>query len=180
MDGISALMDGELDEHQAAGVYASVKGDAALRARWDEYHLIGDALRGEPALAPRFNETLRARLAEEPTVLAPRRTFSDSRRLTRYALSAAASVAVVALVAWVAFSPTEPVGRWAGVQVGPGPVAKAPAPAPAPAPVSVQSVPSDGSMNEYLFAHQRFSPSTALQGVAPYIRTVSAERSERR
>jgi len=29
-------------------------------------------------------------------------------------------------------------------------------------------------MNEYLMAHQGFSPSTAIQGLAPYIRTVSA------
>jgi hypothetical protein len=36
------------------------------------------------------------------------------------------------------------------------------------------SVSSNGSMNEYLLAHQGFSPSTALQGLAPYIRSVSA------
>ena len=32
---------------------------------------------------------------------------------------------------------------------------------------------SDG-MSEYLMAHQQFSPSTAMQGVVPYVRTVSA------
>jgi hypothetical protein len=31
-------------------------------------------------------------------------------------------------------------------------------------------------MNEYFLAHQGFSPSTAIQGLAPYIRTVSASR----
>jgi hypothetical protein len=30
-------------------------------------------------------------------------------------------------------------------------------------------------MNVYLLAHQGFSPSTAIQGVVPYIRTVSAD-----
>ena len=39
------------------------------------------------------------------------------------------------------------------------------------------SASNDGSMNEYLLAHQGFSPSTALQGVTPYIRSVSATRS---
>jgi hypothetical protein len=29
-------------------------------------------------------------------------------------------------------------------------------------------------MNEYLIAHQEFSPSTAIQGLAPYIRSVSS------
>jgi sigma-E factor negative regulatory protein RseA len=54
------------------------------------------------------------------------------------------------------------------------------APVAAVTPASVQpelaSVPSDGKMNEYLMAHQEFSPSTAIQGVAPYIRSVSASK----
>jgi hypothetical protein len=29
-------------------------------------------------------------------------------------------------------------------------------------------------MNEYLIAHQEFSPSTEIQGLAPYIRGVSS------
>ena len=41
----------------------------------------------------------------------------------------------------------------------------------------VASVSSDGHMNEYLLAHQGFSPSTAIQGLAPYIRSVSASRA---
>jgi hypothetical protein len=31
-------------------------------------------------------------------------------------------------------------------------------------------------MNEYLIAHQEFSPSTEIQGLAPYIRSVSGAR----
>jgi hypothetical protein len=31
-------------------------------------------------------------------------------------------------------------------------------------------------MNEYLIAHQEFSPSTEIQGLAPYIRSVSSSR----
>jgi sigma-E factor negative regulatory protein RseA len=57
------------------------------------------------------------------------------------------------------------------------PVAQAPIP---PAPVAAVppaeqfvSVPSDGTMNEYLMAHQEFSPSSEIQGLAPYIRSVS-------
>ncbi len=34
-------------------------------------------------------------------------------------------------------------------------------------------------MNEYLMAHQQFSPSTAMQGVVPYVRTVSSGDSAR-
>jgi sigma-E factor negative regulatory protein RseA len=30
-----------------------------------------------------------------------------------------------------------------------------------------------GQVNDYLLAHQNYSPRSALQGVAPYVRTVS-------
>jgi sigma-E factor negative regulatory protein RseA len=37
-----------------------------------------------------------------------------------------------------------------------------------------------GAVNDYLTAHQEFSPSTAMQGLAPYVRTVSADESNPR
>ena len=170
MEQISALMDGELDGREAEREVARLKAEAALRERWDEFHLIGDALRGEPLLSAGFNEALSKKLAAEPTVLAPRRVNRPARMIT-YAMSAAASVSAAALVAWVALAPTAPVADQ---------FAKAGAPrveeASSGAAVQLANVPSDGRMNEYLLAHEGFSPSTALQGVAPYIRTVSAIR----
>jgi sigma-E factor negative regulatory protein RseA len=53
------------------------------------------------------------------------------------------------------------------------PITLPPAAAPAE---QLASVPSDGKMNEYLIAHQEFSPSTEIQGLAPYIRGVSSAR----
>ena len=47
---------------------------------------------------------------------------------------------------------------------------------PAPAPVVV-NVPDNGRMHEYLLAHMGVSPSTALQGLAPYIRTVTVQQA---
>ena len=170
MESISALMDGELDERDAVREVARLKGEESLRERWDEFHLIGDALRGEPLLTPRFGERFSQRLSQEPTVLAPRRMAPKTRRAAVYALSAAASVSAAALVAWVAVAPTTPLGPE---------LASAPVPAKAAVELVAQplrGVPSDGRMNEYLLAHEGFSPSTALQGVAPYIRTVTAVR----
>ena len=174
MENISALMDGELEAHQAQRELTRVKEDAALREQWDTFHLIGDAMRRELLLSPDFRDQVARRLAEEPTVLAPRRLTSKTRRAATYALSAAASVSAAALVAWVALPP--------------GSVAlQASAPPPGAALVAVQaaapalaSIPSEGRMNEYLLAHQGFSPSTALQGLAPYIRSVTATRPEGR
>jgi sigma-E factor negative regulatory protein RseA len=178
MDGISALMDGELEAQEAQRHLARLKDDAELRDRWDSFHVIGDALRGERPLllSLRFHEALAKALAEEPTVLAPRRTIPTPKRVTTYALSAAASLSAVALVAWVAVSPTAPVAPLANMAQGP--VKALPVAAADPAPLT--SVPSEGRMNEYLLAHQGFSPSTTLQGLAPYIRSVSTRPAERR
>src|SRR5262245_7417414 len=105
MDKISALMDGELDAHQSDQQYARLKHDAEARACWKTYHLIGDALRGDAIISTDFTAKLSARLAQEPTVLAPQRSRArPMKRTTTYALSAAASLSAVALVGWVAFN----------------------------------------------------------------------------
>jgi sigma-E factor negative regulatory protein RseA len=167
MDGISALMDGELDEHPARNVIAALKDDPELRERWETYHLISDALKAEPLLTSAgFTAAFAERLKAEPTVLAPKRSTLTPKRITTYALSAAASVSAAAFVAWVAMSGSDS-------SVGPGPLAEAPK---AGAQVIPASVSSDSSMNPYFFMHQGVSPSSEFQGVAPYIRSVSAVR----
>jgi sigma-E factor negative regulatory protein RseA len=173
MDVISALMDGELDGPEARRQLGRLKEDAELRERWDHFHLIGDALRGESLLSAGFNENLSKRLLDEPTVLAPRRSKPSARRLTTYALSAAASLCAVVFVAWVALAPSGLITPEPGMAQAPGAGA---ATAAIEAPPRLASVPSEGRMNEYLLAHQGFSPSTALQGLAPYIRSVTATR----
>lgn len=170
MDKISALMDSELDERQARQQLSRLKQDGELLRCWHTFHLIGDALRGERTLSHDFAHRLTSRLAGEPTVLAPRR--NPAKRVMTYVLSAAASMSAVALVGWIAFfnHPLTPQTE----------IAKAPnIPPPAAAPsAQLASVPSDGKMNEYLIAHQEFSPSTTIQGLAPYIRSVSDMQSK--
>ena len=177
MDPISALMDGELDEHQALREIARAREDGELLERWETFHVIGDALRGEMLLSSGFTSAVCARLTQEPTVLAPRRVTRQGRRFTTYALSAAASLCAAGFVAWVALAPTAPGGIQARATADSA-VAIAPA-ALQPAP-EITSVSSEGRMNEYLLAHQGFSPSTAIQGLAPYIRSVSANRNAER
>jgi sigma-E factor negative regulatory protein RseA len=172
MDRLSALMDGELDGREAQSVIVRLKDDSELRIRWDDFHLVRDALRGEPMLSSSFNERLSKRLADEPTVLAPRRLLPRTRRAVTYTMSAAASVAAAALVLSVAMSPSG--GDNAGSKfatVGP---------ALPPAPPMPASLPYDGNLNELLLAHQIYSPSTALQGVVGYIRTVTPTHSVER
>jgi len=175
MDKISALMDGELDDRQADQALTGLRERGELRQVWDTFHLIGDALRGERLLLTDVAGGLSRRLADEPTVVAPRRRAA--RRLTTYALSLAASLAAVAFVGWVALAPQPAPQEIAAARA---PVAvptlvAVPTPVAAPAAVMpVVSLPDEGRRSEYLLAHQGFSPSTAILGVAPYVRSVSA------
>lgn len=183
MESISVLMDGELSVLEAEREIARIKEDKERRECWESFHLVGDALRGEKWHSPGFSEAFASRLTAEPTVLAPRRRFglsSQPRRLTTYALSAAASLSAAALVAWVAIAPNAPLGiqadatRSGGGQSVTQDLASASTLKPGSLPLA--NVASEGRMNEYLLAHQGFSPSTTLQGLAPYIRSVSATR----
>jgi sigma-E factor negative regulatory protein RseA len=169
-------MDGELDDVEAQRTLARLKNDPERRERWDSFHLIKDALRGERLSSPGFTQVFAQRLAAEPTVLAPQRKPGQARRITTYALSAAASLAAAAFVAWVAIAPQVPVGVQADASSSNVTQDLTAASAAMPVSLPLASVSSEGRMNEYLLAHQGFSPSTAFQGLAPYIRSVSATR----
>lgn len=160
---ISALMDGELPEAGLSQDLARLRRDHRLRQSWDTYHLIGDALRDHlaPALAARVLE----RLAAEPTVIAPARRPAP-RRVVQNSLKAAAGVAGIALVAWMALP-----------DFGPAPQQAAVSP-PQAAPV-VAVTPVAVGLENYLLVHQSFSPTGAMQGVAPYVRSVSDQRGAR-
>lgn len=177
---LSALIDGALDDASCDDCLKRLGSDADLRRDWSVYHLIGDALRGTAASA--LPTEFESRLAAEPTVLAPTaaRARAAGRGSWHYALAAAAGVAAVALVGWVALPQLQPAGD-ASVAAAPQPAAPAVA-AAAPAreqPLARAAVPVATNMDDYLIAHQRFSPSSAMSGVAPYVRTVSDPRRPR-
>jgi sigma-E factor negative regulatory protein RseA len=177
MEKVSALMDGELDGGDAERQITRLKHEGDLKYGWETWHLIGDAMRGESPLSSGFNQELAQRLAQEPTVLAPQRR-TVPRKLYAYVVSAAASVAGIALVGWVVMSTGTLPSAGPRVEVAKALEVAPAAPTPAPVTIAVApqpeiSVPSEGQSNEYLLAHQGISPSTAIQGVAPYIRTVS-------
>jgi sigma-E factor negative regulatory protein RseA len=166
-------MDGELDDADAGAVIEAVQRDQAAGEAWRTYHLIRDAMTDTRVLSPGFSERMAKRLAEEPTVLAPVRRPAAPRSTEprRWIPLAAAASAAFALVGWLAFAPQPALGPQ---------VAQAPKPLPV---VQVQRdeaktaiTPIPVSANDYLLAHQGFSPRMSLQGMAPYVRTVSTER----
>jgi sigma-E factor negative regulatory protein RseA len=158
---LSAMIDDAASSHECDGCVTRLRNDPELRATWDLYHLIGDALRGHAGLE--VADQVRQRLALEPTVLAPRTLKRPARRAGWYALSAAASIAAVALVGWMAL-PLFDLSRES---------------APPTTALIAEPVPTAQGVTDYLLAHQRFSPSLAIGGIAPYIRTVSEEAGTR-
>ncbi|MDX1374403.1 MAG: sigma-E factor negative regulatory protein [Burkholderiales bacterium] len=191
---ISTFVDGELESAESGVLIEALERDGEARETWRIYHLISDALRDTALRAEGFSARFAERLAVEPTVLAPGRLPLERKR--RMALSAAASITAVALVGWLALAPGPEQGP--SLQPG-GPLAGAPRsdvaarPASPPsaqpgtrqavaiqgetAPSQVRPIPAEIA-NDYLFAHQEFSPGMSLQGMAPYIRTVSGTVSE--
>lgn len=169
MERMSALMDGELGAVEVDAVLAHVTHDEEEREGWQTYHLIGDALRNTYILSSDLASRVSAKLSAEPTVLAPK-PRTTIQKMRTYALSMVASVAAIAVVGWLAFSnnplaPERPVAQVAGIQSSPA--------------SATPVVEYDGNVRSYLLAHQEFSPATEIQGVAPYVRTVSESPSDR-
>jgi sigma-E factor negative regulatory protein RseA len=168
MEKISELMDGELGARESKSQIRRLEDDPQLSACWETYHLIRDALRNEVDVGPQFTRRLHELLQAEPAIVAPRTRLSAP--LVRYTLPMAAGLAGVAVVGWLALS-NAPSGPGIPAAATGQTLAKAAAQKPsAPA-----QRPMDGSVRDYMLAHQEFSPSTAMQGVASYVRTVSTD-----
>jgi sigma-E factor negative regulatory protein RseA len=97
---ISAFADGELPKHEVPVVMASLRA-AEHASDWDMYHQIGDVLRSESMAAPvsvRFTESLAARLAAEPPLLAPKPRLIDRLRPAWPVAAAAMAAALTGFV----------------------------------------------------------------------------------
>lgn len=157
---VSQLMDGELDAQRVEHACHGLRETASMET-WICYHVIGDTLRGCGGLSRGFAERFAARLGAEPTLLAP-----PPRRPTPAAVAwaLAASVAAVSVVGWVALT-TMPLPPAALATVEQATAVRA---ADVRRPVE----------NEYLLAHQEYSPTTAIQGVRPSLRVVAADEQD--
>jgi sigma-E factor negative regulatory protein RseA len=186
MDEISALMDGELTRDEASRLVLEIRERGALREAWATYHLIGDAIRSEPCADCGVMQSVSERLSDEPTVLAPRPLSGKPRR--RWALPSLAAAAAVASVTWIALETQqgaveEPVTAMSTSRASAVPVVGVETslrfpdyaqvvnfPGQTPTPIQF----SAREFDAYLLAHQEFSPSNTLQGLAPYVRTVTS------
>ncbi len=159
---ISAMMDGELFEDEAESLLGRNKNDSSIRKNWAVYHLIGDVLRQPEHIHCDLSSKVRERLRDEPTVVAPRGR-AVKQKMRTFALSAAASLSAVGVVAWMSLQISPEVAPQMAMQQS----------ALRPASMQIRT-----NSNDYLMAHQEFSPSTVMNGSASYIRTVSYTREE--
>jgi sigma-E factor negative regulatory protein RseA len=158
-ENISRLVDGELSDAEFERCCAELKSRDAMNT-WMCYHVIGDHLRGAQGGSTRFSSRFAAALAAEPTVLAPPPLRVRSQPAT-FAWAVAATLAAVTVVGWTAFSM---------VEVPPTAVAKA-REATSVRAAEVRA-PIEGP-NEYLLAHQEYSP-LSIQGGGAYLRSATA------
>lgn len=154
---ISALMDSELFEDESDGLLDRIDSGSGSSQDWEIYHLIGDVLRQPEHIHCDLSAKVRERMQDEPTVLAPR-SHSVKRKIRAVALSAAASLAAVGVVAWMSQQISPETGPQMAMQQN------------TLRPVSAQI---RSKSNDYLMAHQEFSPSTDMNGGASYSRMVS-------
>lgn len=149
---ISLWVDGELQADRGR----EVGGEASAMATWECYHVIGDVLRG-CEVSPRFKARFAAQLAAEPALRSYMRPAPAA-----VAWAVAAGIAAIGVVGWVAL---------VTMQV--------------PPPAAIATAQRAGEVraadvrrpvvNEYLLAHQEYSPTTAIQGVRPYLRAVATD-----
>lgn len=158
---ISALLDDELEQGAASRTIDALRRDRELQEAWNVYHLIGDTLRRSPSYSSDLSSKVMARLAEEPVLFAP--SAQPKRTPLRFAMPLAAAVMGMAAVGWVALSLNAP--QPVELAAKPRLVGEQVVPVAEPSP--------SGALKEYLVAHQAHSPSGGIQGVAPYVRTVS-------
>ncbi|HYD78438.1 MAG TPA: sigma-E factor negative regulatory protein [Paucimonas sp.] len=189
---ISAFADGEADESQIDIALAALRTPEGKTA-WEDYHRIGDALRSDDMAFPMsadFSSKLMRRLEDEPPIVAaPRREQAEqpvhvidvhgASSAKRFMLPGMAAAVMAVLTVVVAQQWLGGVKGSSGVD---GPAVGVVTMASAPATTSVaagaaasthkeRDLVRDPGIDEYLLAHQRFSPS--VYSTAQYARSAT-------
>ena len=171
---LSALVDDELHGHAMHNTLDALLRDPELHRSWGHYHAMREAMHGQSdlMLGERLQQRLKRALAEEPTVLAPR------RRVSQGWLRHVAGVAVAASVTGMAIIGIQHINQAGGAATTlPAMASNQPAPeqyARMETPVAVATGERARSdhLAPYLVNHNEYSSSTNMQGMLPYVRIV--------
>ena len=204
---LSALADGELDGATLLRACASWHTDAAQRATWHAYHLIGDVMRSDDLASDAsrdaaFLGALRERLAAEPVVLAPSSMqtelplLANAGRTGRWSWRASTAVAagfvavagvVVVMRAPLAPADAQPAVMQAQIVPAVAPlqtvaVSQGAQAETAPEPqmlVANGRLIRDVQLDRYLAAHKQFAGSSALGVPSAFLSNATADASNR-
>jgi sigma-E factor negative regulatory protein RseA len=206
---LSAVLDGELSGDDLRRLCASWRNDPEVRETWHAFSLIGDVMRSEDLASPasrdeRFLVDLRARLADEPVVLAPAAPLTpqagplDADALLRVgqraskrswwapAAVAAGFVAVVGTLVVVSQAPQRAAAESVQLAVATPTasavqapsavvVARAENPASFPESVATGELIRDPQLDQYLLAHKQLAGSSVLGAPSGFLRNAAVE-----
>ncbi len=188
---LSAFADGELDAQGASAACADWRIDESARSRWHAYQLIGDVMRSDDLASTASKDSafllaLRARLADEPVVLAPQPLPAASVLAAKRTWGWLAPAAVAAGFVTVAGSLTV---LWAPSKntdsptsvVAAEPVRALAASAPGVEAMQPQVLVANGQvirdprLDRYLAAHKQFAGAAMLGVPSAFVRSAAAE-----
>jgi sigma-E factor negative regulatory protein RseA len=168
---LSTLIDDELDPAEMEVAFGVLTGDRELRAVWDRYHLIGDALCGEPLSRDVLNVAQRVRDRLDADLVVP--PPHPRRRMSRHWLGAlvgsalAASVAMVALIVGPEiFNDGDAVPLRLAEETPANPTLYVDRTGTY---WSLKRPEVETKLNSFLVNHQEYAPATGIKGYATFV-----------
>lgn len=177
---LSAMVDDELEEREVDLALRRLNRDYDSKARWERYHLIGDAIQGHlpAALDIDFAARIRQAIEAEPLPLPAARPLPAwYKPVTGFAL--AASVVLVALFGLkltqidTTFIPTAPLAANTPSTPALIPVASL------TQRVDDASEPVEARLSSYLVNHNGYASMNSMHGMLPYVRMVGYQTTNR-
>ena len=177
LEQISALVDGEFEPYELDRLTDQLTESDELRRVWNRYQLRGDPIRGETVDPRLFGvaDWVRARLAEEPTVLAPAAgravgaTAPWLKPVAGTAIAASVAAAVV-LLAPETIDREAPAGsRVVDMRTDEGALTRERGyTSPSGTRWALGKPDVESKLNSYLVNHHKYAPSANMQGMLPY------------
>lgn len=165
---LSALMDSECEAVEVELALRRLAKDADLRARWQRYHLISDAMKNNipEMLDADFAKRISKKIAADPPPLQtslPHLLPSWYKPVTGFALAASVALALIGLRL------SQP-----SATLKPGTLAAVTAPIERRTDAAANSV-LESRLNSYLVNHNEYASMNGVHGVLPYVRMVGYE-----
>ncbi len=156
---LSSLVDGELPADEAASAIKTLANSETARKDWHACHVIGEVMRGASPVRRTSTEAIFARLAAEPTILAPvsRRPTAVVGKSTRIVVAMAASALTVSAIGIIVLRQQGVMDTSASAQIAQG------AAAPQTVATAQAGNATPAQVNDYLAIHRQFVQSGGLQ-----------------